>query len=327
MEKLIELFTKNIEDAINFNKNHRFLNPKKQIDHVLICGMGGSGIGGKMVSQWVESEIKVPIRLCQDYDIPAFVNENTLVIASSYSGNTEETLSAVKLAHAKGAVIVGITSGGELQDFCKKHKYDFILVPGGNQPRAAIGYSITQLIYVLKSFDLISAQPISQLVNGKNKLIQNLDKNKQEGKKLASFLYGKTGIIYSETKYESVAVRARQQLNENSKYLAWSMTIPEMNHNELVGWGGGSDHFAVIFIKTDDVNPRNNIRIEKTKEIISKKTPFIYELKGEGNSYIERSLHLISVMDWASFYLCELNKADIFDIKVIDYLKSTLEKV
>lgn len=327
MDKLITAFTQNIDEAIAIAKTSHIHPADREIKNIVICGMGGSGIGGKLVSQWIAGEIALPVSLCQDYTLPNFVDQHTLVIGSSYSGNTEETLAALEIARNKGALIKCISSGGTLEQFCKNNKYDIIIVPGGNQPRAAIAYSLVQLLHIFRSLGMISGKSLEEIIHGKEAIDTNLDANKAEGKRIADFLFGKVGIIYSEAAYEGVAVRARQQLNENSKFLGWTHAIPEMNHNELVGWGGGSDKFAVIFMRTEDMNPRNAARMDLTQEIIAKKTPHIYELNAKGNSLIERSLHLINVMDWASYYLVELNKVDVFDIKVIDHLKNSLAKI
>lgn len=327
MEKLITLFTHNIDEAFAISKTVTITKPTREIKNIVICGMGGSGIGGKLVSQWVQNEIALPIVLCQDYTLPAFVNENTLVIGSSYSGNTEETLAALEIARNKGAIIKCISSGGTLQKFCADNNYDIIIVPGGNQPRAAIAYSLVQLLYIFESLNLISPKSLQEIEKGKNLINANLEANKAEGKEIAEFIHGKINVIYSEAIYEGVAVRARQQLNENSKNLGWSLAIPEMNHNELVGWGGGSDLFAVIMLRTEDANPKNTTRMDLTKEILARKTSHIYELHAKGSSLIERSLHLINVLDWASYYLVDLNQVDAFDIKVINHLKDSLAKV
>ena len=327
MDKLITAFTHNIDEAIAIAKNSKIHPASQEIRNIVICGMGGSGIGGKLVSQWISGEITLPISLCQDYTLPNFVDKHTLVIGSSYSGNTEETLAALESARERGALIKCICSGGTVEQFCKDNGYDVVIVPGGNQPRAAIAYSLVQLLHIFRSMGLISGKSLEEVLRGKEAIDANLEANKAEGNKIADFLFGKVGIIYSEAAYEGVAVRARQQLNENSKFLGWTHAIPEMNHNELVGWGGGSDQFAVIFFRTDDMNPRNAARMDLSQEIIAKKTAHIYELKAQGDSLIERSLHLINVMDWASYYLVDLNQVDVFDIKVIDHLKSSLAKL
>lgn len=327
MEKLIEAFTENISEGLRIAAASHFKTPEHAIQNIVICGMGGSGIGGKLVSQWTADFISVPIILCQDYSLPCFVNQHTLVIASSYSGNTEETTSAMKIAQAKKAHIVAISSGGFVEDFCKEFAYDHVKVPGGNQPRAAIAYSFVQLLNIFSGLGLMSDFWKDEIARGRDLIDANLQDSKKLGKTLAEFIYGKFPVIYTEAAYESIAVRARQQLNENSKCLGWSLAIPEMNHNELVGWGGGNDHLAVIFIKTEDMNPRNRRRMELTQEIVSAKTKSVYELHAKGNSQIERSLYLINVLDWASFYLVDLNQVDVFDIKVINHLKNELSKM
>jgi glucose/mannose-6-phosphate isomerase len=157
-------------------------------------------------------------------------------------------------------------------------------------------------------------------------LIQESESIHALAKKIADFLFGKVGVIYSSPQYEAIAIRARQQFNENSKYLSWHHTIPEMNHNELVGWGGGDDRFAVLMLHTNDMNPRNQKRFEITKSTIEKKAAGVMDIEGIGATQIEKSFYLIHLVDWASYYLCELNKVDIMDIVVIDFLKDELSK-
>lgn len=327
MDKLITAFTENIRTGIEIAKTFNLKKLSNQIDNILICGMGGSGIGGKLISDWVKKEIRIPISLSSDYSIPTFVSKNTLVIASSYSGNTEETMEAVRTANIKGAHIVGITSGGELREFCLQNNYDVIIVPGGNQPRAAIGYSLVQLFHIFSSFGLIEMNWENEILSSSKLIDDELENTKRIGQELASFIFQKIFVLYTETAYEGVATRAKQQLNENSKNLGWCMSIPEMNHNELVGWGGGNDSIAAVFVYTDDMNPRNKRRMDLTKEIVANKTKFTFNLNSKGNSLIERSIYLINVFDWASFYLHELNQVDAFDIKVINHLKGELSKM
>ena len=296
------------------------------IHTIVICGMGGSGIGGKIVAQWVEKESPIPVIVLQDYDLPTFVNEHTLVIGSSYSGNTEETLAAVKQAKTKGAHIMGITSGGELESFCASNNYDYEIVPGGNPPRSATAFSIVQLINIFVKFGIIGDANLAEMRKSSDLLIQESESIHALAKKIADFLYGKVGVIYSSPQYEAIAIRARQQFNENSKYLSWHHTIPEMNHNELVGWGGGDDRFAVLMLHTNDMNPRNQKRFEITKSTIEKKAAGVMDIEGIGATQIEKSFYLIHLVDWASYYLCALNKVDIMDIVVIDFLKDELSK-
>tara|TARA_B100000508_G_scaffold141092_1_gene146423 strand:+ start:86662 stop:87648 length:987 start_codon:yes stop_codon:yes gene_type:complete len=327
MDKLIAQFPKQIADAIEIAKNADLSYHKEQdFENVVICGMGGSGIGGKMVSQWFLSSANVPISLVQSYSLPGFVNENTLVIGSSYSGNTEETLSVVKAAHEKGATIIGVSSGGELVKFCKETKSDFIKVPGGNPPRSMLAFSVIQLIKILSHNGIIDKSSLHEIDDCRHLLNTELITIKKEAKTLAEHVHKKLCVLYSSTELESVVIRARQQFNENSKQLCWHHVVPEMNHNELVGWGGGNSDMAVVFFTSQFLSDRNKLRFEISSDIISKKTSAIISIAGKGKSLIEESFYFIHIIDWASLYLAELNGVDPVEIKVIDHLKGELSK-
>jgi len=326
MKQLITEFPNNITEAIKIAANSNFSQPKNEIRNVVICGMGGSGIGGSIVSKWLEDELSIPIYVSKDYSLPNFVNENSLVIGSSYSGDTEETLSSVELAIKKGAHIIGITSGGKMQRICNENGFDVVIVPGGNPPRTALAYSLVQLINIFKCLGLIVPGRLKEMESGRDLIINEGETIHKEAMSLAQFLKGKVGIFYGTSEYESVLVRARQQFNENSKLLCWQHAIPEMNHNELVGWGGGDDRFAVVFFDNDNIHPRNAKRIEITKAKIQAITDQVHSISSKGNTIIEKSLYLINLVDWASYYLSELKPVDAMDIKVIDYLKSELAK-
>ena len=326
MKQLIYDFPKQIEEAISIAANAKLKTTSKNFQNIVICGMGGSGIGAKIVSNWVQNEIKLPIILVTDYSLPSFVSENTLVIGSSYSGNTEETIMALESAKALGCHVICICSGGKMNEFCSENNYDCILVPGGNPPRSALAYSLVQLLHILNSLGLIGSSTLEQVKVSGIMLSQHLESIQEIAKKLSDHLFGKIGILYGETIYEGVIVRARQQFNENSKYLCCHHTIPEMNHNELVGWGGGDQRFAPVFFETSDVHPRNKKRFEISKKATEDKCGSIFTLQAKGGSKVEQSLYMIHVVDWASFYLCDANNQDIIDIKIIDYLKGELAK-
>ena len=327
MKNLIAEFPQNIADALVSASSLSFSKPKNTIQNIVFAGMGGSGIGAKIVSQWIQNEVNVPVFVNQDYSLPNFVNENTLFIACSYSGNTEETLTTVKKAREKGAHIVGLTSGGELKAFCEENGYDVVLVKGGNPPRSTTAFSLVHILNILTKLNFISNESLKQIASAKTILDTNIDKIKTDAESLANFLYKKTGIFYSTSDYEAVLIRARQQFNENSKEICSHQVIPEMNHNELVGWAGGTDQFAVVFFDTKDLNPQNRKRFEVSIDVVKKHTSNISVIDAIGANPIERSIYLVHFVDWASYYLSELNKVDIMDIKVIDYLKSELSKL
>jgi len=327
MKQLIEAFPQNIVDATAIAKASTFQTPKNDIHNIVICGLGGSGIGAKIVSNWIQDEIQVPVVVNNEYVLPAFAGKNTLVIGSSYSGNTEESTSSINEAHAKGCHIIGITSGGNLASFCATNGYDCVIVPGGNPPRSALAFSVVQLLHILAELGFTSASHVDSMNKSAILLANEIEAIQAIGKELAAHLFGKVGVYYAETKYEGVIVRARQQFNENSKYLGWHHTIPEMNHNELVGWSGGDARFAPVFFNTGDVHPRNQKRLEITMAAVEKKCGKVFTLHTKGETLIERSLYLIHIVDWASFYLCDLKGADINDMEIVDYLKDELSKL
>ncbi|MEJ6589115.1 MAG: bifunctional phosphoglucose/phosphomannose isomerase [Crocinitomicaceae bacterium] len=326
MKKLIEAFPDNIIEAMNIAESSSLQKPPHDIHNILMCGLGGSGIGAKMVANWLQDEIKVPVSLVNDYTLPGYVNKNTLIIGSSYSGNTEETTIALEEAKSRSCHIIGICSGGKLEQFCKDNGYDCIVVPGGNPPRSALAYSVIQLLHIFASLGFVSHEHKQHMLKGGAFIESHQEEIHDIAKEMAAHLFGKVGVYYAETKYEGVIVRARQQFNENSKYLGWHHVIPEMNHNELVGWTGGDDRFAPVFFNTGDLHPRNYRRFEISKSAIEKKCGKVFNVSAKGDSFIERSLYLINIVDWASYYLCEMNGADIIDIEIIDYLKSELAK-
>ncbi|RFC55812.1 bifunctional phosphoglucose/phosphomannose isomerase [Brumimicrobium aurantiacum] len=327
MDKLVAQFPKQIADALEIaSRSELSFYKNKTFSNVVICGMGGSGIGGKMVPQLFADQAKLPIVLVQDYQIPSFVNENTLVIGSSYSGNTEETLSAINQANQKGATIVGVSSGGELVKFCKENNYDYIKLPGGNPPRSMMAFSVIQLVNILAKAEIIDANALDAVAKCRHLLNDELMTIKAEAKKLAEHLFNKQAVFYANNDLEFVAIRARQQINENSKRLCWHHVVPEMNHNELVGWAGGDNNFAVTFFISQFISDRNAKRMELSKEIIGKRTENILSINGKGKSKVEEAFYFIHLIDWASLYLAELIGCDPVEVKVIDYLKSTLDK-
>lgn len=326
MKEHIAGFTKHIAEAMKIGEE---FSPKnnREIRNVLVTGLGGSGIGGTIIAQVCDAELKVPFAVSKDYFIPGFVNQHTLVIVSSYSGNTEETLQAMEAAEKQGALIVCVTSGGRVLELSKQHHYDYILIPGGMPPRSAFGFSATQLLYILRGVKLISNGFSAQLSKAIALLDEEESKIMNEAHALAEKLMGKITAIYSAASYEGVAVRFRQQIDENSKMLCWHHVFPEMNHNELVGWTTPNENIAVVFLRNRDDFSRTQKRMDLCKEIFKKYTPHVFEIWSIGKSQLERSLYLIHIGDWVSWYLSELKNIDCTEVKVIDYLKGELSKI
>jgi len=327
MEKLIAAFPENITEALTIARSVQLQLTSRPIHNVVVCGMGGSGIGGKIVAQWLQDECPVPILSCQDYELPAYVGENTLVIGSSYSGNTEETLYALSAAHARGAFIVGIASGGELKRFCLENNYDVITVPGGNPPRTALAFSLVQLLAIFQQLDLVKSNYLAQMESGAALLIAEKETILEEANRVTDHLKNKVIVTYAGAEYEAVTIRAKQQINENSKELCWQHVIPEMNHNELVGWGGGDQRYAAWFLQTGDLSARNQKRFEISMDIVKKHTDQVVLTYAKGSGKIEHSLYLIHLIDWVSLFLSNRKNGDPIEIDNIDFLKDALSKM
>jgi glucose/mannose-6-phosphate isomerase len=326
MFDLIDRFPLQLQEALSIGEK-AVLNPSPvPISNVVISGLGGSGIGGKIVSQLVEKETSVPIIVNNKYFIPAFVGPNTLVIISSYSGNTEETIHCLEEAAKKNAKIVCITSGGTIAELAKEKNFDLITIPGGNPPRTSLGYSFTQIFFILHFFKLIDKTFKSKIASA----ISLLEREKQsiivEAKAIAAKLLDKMPVIYSVAATEAISIRLRQQLNENAKVLCWHHVFPELNHNELVGWRQESENLAVIILRNKNDFERNNTRIEISKDIFKKYTSTVIELYSKGDSNIENAIYLIHLGDWISYFLAELRGIDSVEVKIIDYLKDQLSK-
>lgn len=327
MKKLISSFTTQLKDALEVGNKSSLYKSHKQISNIVITGLGGSGIGGKIVSQLVSNEIDTPIIINNGYHLPAFVGENTLVIVSSFSGNTEETLEAMEIAIDRNAEVACISSGGKVIEIAKERKLNHIILPECHSPRAMLTYSLTQQFFLLNHYGFINDNFKNSIAKAIELIDLNIDSIKKEAEKIAEGLKGKTTVIYSEESYEGVAVRLRQQLNENAKVLAWHHYLPEMNHNELVGWAGGKDEYAVILFRNDSDYSRTQRRMEISKEVIEKYTNTHFEVWSKGEDQIQKSLYLIVLGDWISIYLADIQNVDPIEIKVINYLKGELAKI
>ncbi len=326
MDKLVAGFADQLKEAIGIGHGVTLRPPVAEIRNVVVTGLGGSGIGGSLVAELAAKELRVPFLVNKSYHLPAFVNENTLVICSSYSGNTEETLSAFSDALRANAHIVCITSGGKLAELAKQYNLDHVIIPGGNPPRSCLGYSAVQLLFVLKQLGLVSGRFEDELQDSIALLEREQEHIRTLAKAIAGQLHNRIPVLYAVSEMESVAVRIRQQINENSKMLCWHHVIPEMNHNELVGWRNRIGNWAPVFLRSREDFERNQQRIEINKEVLAEHADNVIEIYAKGESHTERAFYLIHLGDWVSVYLAELNGLDAVEVKVIDYLKNELAK-
>lgn len=328
MNELIERFMDQVEEGLRIGRNAQIRPPAPGIHHIYVAGLGGSGIGADFVASFIQEECKLPFLVRKGYGVPAFVGPATLAIASSYSGNTEETLIAYDKMKAQGARLIVVASGGKLIDAAKADGNDFIQVPGNwPSPRACLGYSVAAQLAVLQHLGYISDRCLNEMQAAVNLLRNEASSIREQAKEIAAKLHKKIPIIYIEDRMEPVAVRLRQQINENSKALCWHHVIPEMNHNELVGWTEANEDLVVLYLRNEDDYSRNAVRMDINKKIIGKYAGEIIEVYSKGANMIEKSLYLVHLGDWISWELSVLRNVDALEVNVIDYLKGELAKV
>ncbi|MDQ2817731.1 MAG: bifunctional phosphoglucose/phosphomannose isomerase [Candidatus Eremiobacteraeota bacterium] len=312
----------------------------RRFSSVVLAGLGGSAIGGDFLRATFEGQLSCPFAVVRDYDLPGYVGANTLVLASSNSGNTEETLSAYAQARKAGAPILALTTGGQLADRCAADGVPVVRFPGGLQPRAAVGYSFIPLIVVAARLGLIP-QTLDADVDEAVDMLKAVRDDCKAGdaqqpnhaRRLASSWLGKIPLIYgSHAERGVVAYRWKTQINENAKAFAMANVFPELNHNETVGWSGEHGQgqpenvLSVVILRDDREPPHIVKRVELTKQIIRKHAASIDEVWSRGRSSLARMLSLVYVGDFASCYLAYAYGEDPTPVKVIDWLKSELAK-
>lgn len=329
-KKSIETFTRQLGDALKIGQSLDLMRPGSDIRNVVIAGMGGSGISANLVESITWGRIPIPITVCKSYTIPQFVSPHTLFIASSYSGNTEETIAALNKALLKRAHCIVIASGGKILDIAREYNLFYIQLPlGWSSPRAMLGYNMISLLSLLYHTNLIGAAFIKETENAMEYLDRSEKAIQTEAEIIARKLKGKLPVIYCDQRLQAMATRFQQQLNENSKQLAHVNTFPEMNHNELTGWRFPENllpMLQVIYLYSDHDHERVEKRMDICRDIFEKKSNSIIDIVGEGASLLEQYYYLIHLTDWISFYLAKENGVDADPIETVDYLKAELEK-
>ena len=308
--------------------------PEQPVSQVIFAGMGGSAIAGDLAADLFYKKAKAPIATVRGYALPESVNDTTLVIALSYSGETEETLGAVKDAEKKGARVVCITAGGKLREIAEAKKYPVFLLPSGFQPRAALPFLLVCLLAALEKTGVIPPQEpelteaIAQLQRLRAEYKPSKPARTNLAKQLAKKLQGKIPFIFGAAGTTgAVAYRAKCQFNENSKMAAIANVFPELNHNELVNIGAlkkDDNQFALIVLRDDEDSERVKKRIEITKSLISRQLGGVNELSGQGKTALARALSLIYCLDHVSVYLALQQGIDPTPVDIISRLKKEM---
>ena len=308
------------------------LKPWESPDGLVIAGMGGSGIGGALAVAAIGDEASRPISLARSYELPSWTTADTTVLCTSYSGSTEETLACYEAAGIIGARRVVATTGGELGDLARRDGVPVIPIAGGLQPRAALGYVFTAAIEVAalagvaprRTTELdVAAAHLEELVRewGPAGPVDS------EPKRLAQALHGSVPLFYGAGPTRAVAYRWKCQFNENAKLHAFAHELPELDHNELMGWerAAESGRFAPVFIEDPDLHPRITERIAVTRRLVEEQAETTVVIPARVGTLVERLLALSLLGDLASIYLAVLRDQDPSPIAGIDALKSALD--
>ncbi|MFH1709928.1 MAG: bifunctional phosphoglucose/phosphomannose isomerase [bacterium] len=305
-----------------------------KINSLVISGMGGSAISGDIVSLVLRNKADFPVFVNRDYGCPKFVNSGTLFIAASYSGNTEEAISAFKEALQRGARVICVSSGGELKELSKKNNVPLIAIPKGLPPRAALGYILSPILNVLYRFGVCGN--IKTDIDETRKLLKQLSakygaakgSRENEIKQQAIRLHGKIPVILASNGTTSAAgLRWKTQFNENSKMTAILSVFPELDHNDLVNFSflkKGEHNFSFIILRDDKDPERLKKRIEVTKSLISGNVGGVAEVWSQGQSALAKTMSLILYGDYLSVYLAVLSGIDPTPVEIIEKLKKEL---
>lgn len=306
-------------------------------ERVVVLGLGGSAIGGDLVRSLLEPVSPAPIAVNRDYGVPAYVDDRTLVVASSYSGGTEETLAAARLAESRGARMAAISTGGVLGAMAKEKGWPLMTVPGGLSPRAAIGYSFVPLLVLMERAGLCDpvdkalAETADVLERQMKRYGLDVPVSDNPAKQLALELKGRLPLVYGSHGWKGTAAyRWKTQINENAKAPAAWNVFPELNHNETVGWespAGVMKSVHLVLLRDESDPERVQARIDITREIMEDAIGDVTELWAEGESDVARLFSLIYPGDFVSYYLALSYRNDPTPIKMIDLLKSRMASI
>jgi glucose/mannose-6-phosphate isomerase len=324
MEGFTHEFPMDLKTSIEIANNNPIRLKKDQIKNIVICGMGGSGIGGMIAKDLLSKNQKLPIDFCKGYILPEYVNATTLVICSSYSGNTEETLSLFDQAKDKDAQLISICSGGKLEQRSRENNFQWLKIPGGKQPRAAVGLSLIQQLHILGDLFLSADQKqelFSELASVIQELITKREHIQQEAIAIAEKIDTKNILLFTETPFSSIATRFTQQINENVKKRAHAAIIPEMNHNELVAFVDYTEKDAVLLVNTNLYSAQNTKRTQFMKEKLEEQNTTVIEVNQDSQSIESVFLKSIYLLDLVSIELSKKLNVNPEEVEIIESLK------
>ncbi|MFZ4506593.1 MAG: bifunctional phosphoglucose/phosphomannose isomerase [Fimbriimonas sp.] len=300
---------------------------------VVLTGLGGSASGGDFARALFEAGAKVPYAVNRDYHLPAYVSDKSIVFCSSYSGNTEETLSAYEDAQRVGARIICVTSGGKLAEWATRDGHDLFIVPGGQPPRTALGFMLVPVLVAAVRLGLIPDPDFAEAfaILDETRAVYGLKAPDNAAQALARELHGSLGIIYGLGPWQSlVAYRWKCQINENAKNHIFVHSFPELNHNEILGWVKADEQnvakYVTIVLEDGTESAKMKTRAAVTERLVGSFSKFHY-VRPLGTGLFAKMLSLTYIGDFVSLYLAVLNQVDPENIDSINILKTELSKI
>lgn len=303
---------------------------------VMLTGLGGSAVGGDFVKALFDAHGTTPFVVNRDYHLPHYVGLGDVVFATSYSGNTEETLSAYADAKKAGAKIIVVTSGGKLAQLAQENGDTLIQIPGGQPPRTALGFMLIPVLVACEGLKLLPAQDYMAAFDALDRLVKedvgvDIPFESNQAKQLAAELQGAVSVIYGLGSWQAiVANRWKGQINENSKNMTFANAFPELNHNEILGWvkadAQGVAKWVGVLLEDGSESAKMKTRAKVTEGLIGSTAKF-HHVQAKGDALLERMLTLVLFGDFVSLYLAALNEVDPENIDAINVLKTELSKV
>lgn len=303
-----------------------------QAENIVFAGMGGSALAAQISLSWPGYDR--PFEIVRNYDIPDYVSDKTFFIASSYSGNTEETVNAIGQAAERGAQIAVIASGGKLAEIAKEKNYPLALLPSGLQPRHAVFYGLRALITLLENAGMLAADSaeneLQQTAEYLSKAVQawlpTVPTKDNQAKQIALECIGKSVVVYGGPKFFPAAYKWKISFNENAKHIAWTDQFPEFNHNEFLGWTKQpvNKPYTVIDLRSNLEHERVQKRFEVTERLLSGMRPAPIVVQAQGETLLEQLLWTINLGDFVSLYTALLNGINPTPVDLIEKFKAVL---
>jgi glucose/mannose-6-phosphate isomerase len=304
-----------------------------KLKNLVFCGLGGSGIAGDLVREVFREQIGMPVEVTRDYCLPRWAAGDTLVVLLSYSGNTEETLSACRECLERRLPAAAVTSGGSLADIARREGLPLVRIPAGFPPRTALGFLFQACRAVLAGAGIPAgaAGLEAALADAVESVVARCRPETgwaaNPARKLAAAFRGTVPVFFSGGSLAPVAVRWKNQLEENAKALAFTGVLPEMNHNGVVGWMNPADVisgvFSPVFLRDGDENPRIRKRFEITRGLLEPRANFA-EVSSDAPGQAARVFSLVALGDWTSYYLALEYGLDPTPVDRITRLKEQL---